>query len=183
MTIELIDSLVKILIGVVVSGALYLIISKKKDKPFNLGLTELNAKREQLEYVARKVGNVHYIYQQYIALVIEFTRYGKSWPQARRDELNKMTRELVEAFVQLTDAESTLLLLGEKKLERALRSYGAKIVSIRRLVYSERVSFTGEELVQIEESKKDIAQLKETFFDTLSDRYNPRKTLKFATNN
>ncbi|BCE02211.1 hypothetical protein [Marinicellulosiphila megalodicopiae] len=181
MTFDVIDSLVKILVGVLLSGALYLIITKKKDKTFDIGLTELNAKREQLEYVARKVGNVHYIYQQYIALVIEFTRYGKSWPKARRDELSKMTRELVEAFVQLTDAESTLLLLGEKKLERALRSYGAKIVSIRRLVNSEKETFSSNELLQIEEAKKDISRLKETFFDTLSDRYNPRKTLKLAS--
>ena len=128
----------------------------------------------------QQVGNVHYIYQQYLALVIEFTRYGNSWPRARREELSRLTVDLVNVFGQLTEAESMLLLLGEKKLARALRGYGAKIVHIRKLVYAEREGFTGDELMSIEDSKKEISQLKEVFFDSLSDRYNQKKTLRYA---
>jgi hypothetical protein len=77
----------------------------------------------------------------------------------------------------LTEAESTLLLLGEKRLERSLRIYGAKIVNLRRQIYAEKQTLTGEEIHLLDDVKKEISQLKESFFDALSVRYMPKRVI------
>ena len=181
MSIDVIDALVKVLIGMLLGLAIYLMLSKKRGRyPISDATGQGNDRRDQYELVAKKVGSVHYIYQQYLALIIEFTRYGAKWPAVRREELARVTNELVDAFAHLTDAESLLLLLGEKRLEQVLRSYGAKIVYIRRMIYVEKGGFTGEELMALEEAKKEVARLREVFFDGLSRRYNQKAAVKFA---
>ena len=180
MTVDVIDALVKVLMGVLLVAAIYLMLSKKKDRSHPIASPAASDRREQYELVAKKMGSVHYIYQQYLALVIEFTRYGAQWPAGRRQELERVTNDLVNAFSHLTDAESMLLLLGEKRLEQVLRSYGAKIVHIRKMIYIEKGGFNGEELLALEEAKKEVSRLKEVFFDSLSKRYNQKDSLRFA---
>ncbi|MCH8550828.1 MAG: hypothetical protein LAT62_02760 [Natronospirillum sp.] len=128
-------------------------------------------RRALLESVAQNVSEVHHVYQQFLALALEFSRQGNSWPAHRKQELRRTTDELVKVFRNLTEAEATLLLLGEKKLERALRIYGAKIVHLRRQIYAEKDSFTGDDIHGIDQVRQDIAELRETFYDALSSRF------------
>ena len=175
LTLEMIDTGVKIATGMLLSGLVFLWYLRRHQTLDTKATENLRRRRELYEQVAASVGRVHYTYQQYLSLATEFTRYGQLWPQVRRDELAKVGDELVEVFQDLTEAESTLLLLGEKRLERSLRIYGAKIVNLRRQIYAEKQSLTGEEIHLLDDCKKEIAQLKEGFFDALSVRYMPKR--------
>jgi hypothetical protein len=177
LTLEIVDAGVKIAAGMMVSGLLFLVYLRKHQSLDGRAEAEFNRRRELFESVAANVGKVHYVYQQYLALATEFTRYGQHWPKTRRDELSRVGDELAEVFHALTEAESTLLLLGEKRLERSLRIYGAKIVNLRRQIYAEKQTLTGEEIHLLDDVKKEISQLKESFFDALSVRYMPKKVL------
>jgi hypothetical protein len=177
LTLEMVDAGVKFAAGMLASGLMFLLYMHRHPVLDSKTEAEVNRRRQLLEQVAANVGQVHFVYQRYLALATEFTRYGQHWPRARRDELAKAGDELAASFQALTEAESTLLLLGEKRLERSLRIYGARIVHLRRQIYAEKQSLSGEEIHLIDEVKKDIAQLKESFFDALSVRYMPKRAL------
>lgn len=176
-TLELIDTGVKIAAGVILSALVFWFYLRRHHSLNHRQSEDVRKRRELLERVAANVGRVHHVYQQYLSLVTEFTRYGQHWPKSRRDEMNRVGQQLVEVFRDLTEAESTLLLLGEKKLERALRIYGARIVHLRRQVHADKQQFSGEELHTLDEAKQEISQLRERFFDALSTRYMPKKAL------
>lgn len=176
-SIEMVDAGVKIAAGMVISGLFFLAYLRKHQSMDGRVDQQTQRRRELFEQVAANVGRVHYVYQKYLALATEFTRYGQHWPKSRRDELARVGDELAAVFHSLTEAESTLLLLGEKRLERSLRIYGAKIVNLRRQIYAEKQQLTGEEIHLLDDVKKEIAQLKESFFDALSVRYMPKKAL------
>jgi len=175
LSLEIVDAGVKIAAGMLVSGLMFLIYLRRHQTLDSKAETEIRRRRELFESVAANVGKVHYVYQQYLTLATEFTRYGQHWPKSRRDELARIGDELAEAFQYLTEAESTLLLLGEKRLERSLRIYGAKIVNLRRQIYAEKQQLTGEEIHLLDDVKKEISQIKETFFDALSVLYMPKR--------
>lgn len=177
LTLEIMDSVVKVATGMLVSGLIFLVYLKRHQTLDSRKEAEINRRRELFEQVAAQVGKVHFVYQRYLSLATEFTRYGQHWPKSRRDELARVGEELADVFHQLTEAESTLLLLGEKRLERSLRIYGAKIVNMRRQIYAEKQALTGEEIYLLDDIKKEISQLKEGFFDALSVRYMPRKVV------
>lgn len=176
-SLEMVDAGVKIAAGMVISGLFFLAYLRKHQSLDGVVDAQTQRRRELFEQVAANVGRVHYVYQKYLALATEFTRYGQHWPKSRRDELARVGDELAVVFHSLTEAESTLLLLGEKRLERSLRIYGAKIVNLRRQIYAEKQQLTGEEIHLLDDVKKEIAQLKESFFDALSVRYMPKKAL------
>lgn len=135
------------------------------------GGTPEQTRRALLENVAQNVSEVHHVYQQFLTLAMDYARHGADWPTARKEELRRVTDDLVAVFRHLTEAEATLLLLGEKKLERALRVYGAKIVHLRRQVYADRRTFSGEDMQGLDQLRQDIAEWRETFFDALSNRF------------
>lgn len=174
-TLEMVDAGVKIALGMLFSALVFWWYLRRHRTLDQRIVEDLRKRRELLERVAANVGRVHHVYQQYLSLATEFTRYGQQWPRSRREEMSRVGQELVDVFRDLTEAESTLLLLGEKKLERTLRIYGAKIVNMRRQVHAEKQQFSGEELHTLDEVKREISQLRETFFDALSTRYMPRK--------
>ncbi len=174
-TLEMVDAGVKVATGMLVSGLFFWWYLRRHTSLDQKVVEDLRKRRELMEQVANNVGRVHHVYQQYLSLATEFARYGQQWPKSRRDELTRVGQELVTVFHDLTEAESTLLLLGEKKLERALRIYGAKIVNLRRQVHADKHQFSGEELHTLDEVKREIAQLRESFFDALSTRYMPRR--------
>ncbi len=130
--------------------------------------TPENRRLELLEQVSADVGNVNHIFAKYAALVIESTRFGARWPAARRAELEKVNQELVAAFKKMADAESRLLMLGEKLMEKTLRLYSAKIAYFRKQVYVGRQDIGEKEIAAI---RQEIAQLREQFYDILSKKY------------
>lgn len=48
-------------------------------------------------------------------------------------------------------------------------------MNLRRQVHADKHQFSGEELHTLDEVKREIAQLRESFFDALSTRYMPRR--------
>ena len=121
-----------------------------------------------LEEISREVGYVNHCFARYSSLVIESTRFGKTWPQARKDELIRVNKELVEEFKKLADAEAKLLMLGEKTMEKTLRLYAAKIALFRKQVYVGRQDISEQEIADL---KATILTLREQFYDLLSRRY------------
>ena len=123
---------------------------------------------EILEDVSSNVGNVNHIFAKYSSLVIESTRFGHNWPEARKEELSKINAELVTEFKKMADAEAKLLMLGEKALEKTLRLYGARIAHFRKQVYVGRQDIAEKEIVAL---KQEIMKLREQFYDILSRKY------------
>lgn len=125
-------------------------------------------KLELLEEISASVGTVNHCFARYSALVIESTKFGKSWPMARKVELDKVNTELVVEFQKLADSEAKLLMLGEKTMEKTLRLYGAKIAMFRKQVYVGRQDISDQEIADL---KTAILHLREQFYDLLSRRY------------
>jgi len=170
-SIELIDTGVKIATGFAASGLFFIWYSHKRNSYDKRAMVDLDHRRQLLQQVGDKVGRVHHVYQQYLSLVVEYSRMGIHWPETRRKDLKIATEQLIDVFRELNSAEATLLLLGEKKLERALRVYGSRIVSLRRVVNSGKMELTGEDLNHIEENKREIQILRTAFYETLSNRF------------
>ncbi len=165
--IDILDTIAKVGVGALISGISSLYILKKKQKG---ELDKLGNQRrvEHFEDISQKVGAVNHIFSKYSSLAIESTRYGDAWPAARREELDEVTNELVAAYAKLAEAESVLLLLGEKRMEKALKLYTTKIANFRKEVYVGRQDIEESQIIAI---KKEISVLKEQFYDILSLRY------------
>ncbi|WNO09839.1 energy transducer TonB [Teredinibacter sp. KSP-S5-2] len=120
------------------------------------------------EQISSDVGQVNHSFAKYSALVIESTRFGKRWPAARKQELERINAELVRDFDKLAASEAKLLMLGEKTMEKTLRLYGAKIALFRKQVYIGRQDISDQEIAEL---KQGILELRERFYDLLSRRY------------
>lgn len=164
--LQLVDTSLKVGLGALIVGFFSWLIIHRRQSPQTY--SRVNRRLVLFEDISKDVGNVNHIFSKYSALVIESTRFGLRWPQARKDELDKVNVELVTTFNKLADAESKLLMLGEKNMEKVLRLYGAKIAHFRKHVYVGRMDISDEEIAQI---KRDIIKLREQFYHMLSRKY------------
>ncbi len=165
---QLFDTSAKIGIGVVVS-LLFMMIIVNRRQGNGKSVTHPDHRRLMLlESISADVGNLSHVFAKYSTLVVEAIHYGKHWPEARKKELDVVNHELVREFKKLSDAESKLLMLGEKALEKTLKLYGSKIANFRRQVYVGRTDLKDETIVAM---KKDINLLREQFYDFLSKKY------------
>lgn len=151
--------------GAVALGAVWFM---QRFRQRNDGASASERRLMMLEEISREVGYVNHCFARYSALVIESTRFGRTWPQARKDELERVNKELVEEFRKLADAEAKLLMLGEKTMEKTLRLYAAKIALFRKQVYVGRQDISEQEIADL---KATILTLREQFYDLLSRRY------------
>lgn len=161
----LVDTSVKIALGALIA-CLCLWAAGRRNPLSSPGKT--NRRMEILEDVSSNVGNVNHIFAKYSSLVIESTRFGNRWPEARKEELAKVNAELVHEFKKMADAEAKLLMLGEKALEKTLRLYGARIAHFRKQVYVGRQDISEQDIVAL---KQEILKLREQFYDILSQKY------------
>lgn len=164
--ITLIDTSIKVGLGALIVGLFSWLLNYRRGS--SKALSRNVRRLELFEDISRDVGNVNHIFAKYSSLIIESTRFGLRWPKARQDELERVNTELVSVFKNLADAESKLLMLGEKTMEKTLRLYGAKIAYFRKHVYMGRQDISDEEIGQI---KRQITQLREQFYDMLSRKY------------
>ncbi|GAA5316874.1 MAG: hypothetical protein AseanaTS_20780 [Candidatus Pelagadaptatus aseana] len=161
----LIDTSVKIALGAIIAAACLWLAGRRNP----LTPTDKSNRRiEILEDVSSNVGNVNHIFAKYSSLVIESTRFGNQWPEARKEELTRVNSELVQEFKKMADAEAKLLMLGEKALEKTLRLYGARIAHFRKQVYVGRQDISEQDIVAL---KQEILKLREQFYDILSQKY------------
>lgn len=160
------DTALKVGLGGALTLTTAWLYHRKQANPPNAPYT--NRRIELLEEISASVGTVNHCFARYSALVIESTKFGKNWPAARKQELEKANTELVEEFRKLADAEAKLLMLGEKAMEKTLRLYGARIALFRKQVYVGRQDITEQEIADL---KTAILTLREQFYDLLSQRY------------
>ena len=163
---QVIDTSIKVGIGALIATLFALMLFHRRQQP-----RPINAEKRRLEIlesISADVGNVSHIFAKYSALTVESIRFGQRWPVSRKEELDHVSHILADEFKKLSDAESKLLMLGEKTLEKNLRLYGAKIAHYRRQVYVGRTDIEEEEILAM---KRDINLLREQFYDFLSKKY------------
>lgn len=163
-----IDTSIKIALGASIAGLTFWLANRTQGRFHTELESPCQRRRILLEEVSEAVGSVNHIFAKYSALVIESTRFGSRWPQARQDELTRINQELVVEFNKLAQAEAKLLMLGEKLMERTLRLYAAKIAYFRKQVYVGRQDITETEIAKL---KQEVVKLREQFYDILSRKY------------
>jgi len=162
---QLVDTSMKVGIGILIATMFaILLFHRRQPRPVKAEQRRL----EVLESIAADVGNVSHIFAKYSALVVESIRFGSKWPDSRKQELDNISQALVDEFKKLSDAESKLLMLGEKLLEKNLRLYGSKVANFRRQVYVGRTDISEDDILAL---KRDINLLREQFYDFLSKKY------------
>ncbi len=164
---QLIDTSVKVSLGAIIAVMLYWLVHWRRQHQ-SADQPAANRRIQLLEQISSDVGNVSHAFAKYSALIMESVRYGERWPAGRKVELTQVNKDLVEEFKKLADAQATLLMLGEKGMEKTLRIYAARIVVFRKEVYVGRSDISVEDIAKI---KGEINGLRETFYDILSRRY------------
>lgn len=162
---QIIDTSIKVGAGVLIASMLAILYFQRRQPP------PINAEKRRLdilESISADVGNVSHTFAKYSALTVESIRFGKRWPAARKEELDSVSQILADEFKRLSDAESKLLMLGEKALEKNLRLYGSKIAHFRRQVYVGRTDIKEDDILAM---KREINLLREQFYDFLSKKY------------
>lgn len=162
------DTAIKVALGGGMALAGFWLARLWRDKHQQPNQSARRRKISLLEEISSDVGHVNHSFAKYSALVIESTRFGKRWPPARKQELDRINSELVIEFKRLADSEAKLLMLGEKTMEKTLRLYGAKIALFRKQVYIGRQDISEQEIAEL---KTSILTLREQFYDLLSRRY------------
>ncbi len=165
---QLFDTSAKIGIGALISALFMFVIFNRRPSTPRSSAHPDQRRLMILEGISADVGHLSHVFAKYSSLVVESINYGKHWPEARQKELDLVNHELVREFKKLADAESKLLMLGEKALEKTLRLYGAKIANFRKQVYVGRTDIKDEAIIAM---KKDINLLREQFYEFLSKKY------------
>ncbi len=162
---DIIDTVVKIIVGAVVGGlAIYYLLKEKLDQQQrNKSLRRIDL----LEEVAQHIGRVTHVFSKYASLINEVSGQSERMSSKQQQELDALGHELVEVYEEVSMAESKLLLLGEKRLEKAMKLYTSKIALYRKQFYPGR--FSGRE--ELSNARKEINQMREQFYDILSERY------------
>ena len=167
-TMDLVFLLLSFLLGITV-GVIALYYSLKDRLQRNQQIM-LERRFDQLEQVARHVGKVSHVFSRYVSLASEIGPRTDRMTSGQEKELEDLSNQLVEVYEEVSIAESKLLLLGEQKLEKALKLYTATMAKFRKQIYPGRYQNT-EELSQL---KKEVAHMREQFYDVLSQRYDSK---------
>ena len=145
----ILDTSVKVSIGALFTFASLWLAKHWRERHDNPDQSGRRRRILLLEEISSDVGRVNHMFAKYSALVIESTRFGKRWPPARKQELERINAELVTEFKKMADAEAKLLMLGEKTMEKTLRLYGAKIALFRKQVYVGRQDISEQEIADL----------------------------------
>ena len=117
-----------------------------------------------LEQVAQHVGKVSHVFSKYASLVAEIGPKVERMSAKQERELESLSEELVAVYEEISIAESKLLLLGEQKLEKAMKLYTAKMAQFRKQVYPGRYN----KVDDARQLKTEVSQMREQFYDVLS---------------
>jgi len=164
-SIDIIDLFVKFGLGAIFGGsAVYFTIKDRldKQKKYNAG-----RRVNLLEDVAQHVGKVSHVFGKYATLVMEVGPNAGRMSVKQERELEELNNDLVEVYQEIAIAESKLLLLGEKKLDKALKIYTGKMAQFRKQFYPGRYTSTED----LNTNKKETSAMREQFYDILSERY------------
>lgn len=123
-----------------------------------------------LEQVAQHVGKVSHVFSKYASLVTEIGPKIDRISAKQERELDSLSEELVEVYKEISIAESKLLLLGEQKLEKAMKLYTARMAQYRKRIYPGRYN----KVDDARQLKTEVSQMREQFYDVLSQRYDQK---------
>jgi len=166
--LPLLETSFNVALGALIAGISIWCVMRQKDGSAEQRQLQGDRRVEMLEALSADIGQVNHVFAKYSALVIESFRFGTNWPQSRREELEQVNKDLIKEFKKLADAETKLLMLGEKLMERSLRLYGARIAHFRKEVYVGRKDIKEEEIIAL---KQEVSGQREKFYDILSKRY------------
>ncbi|MGK0500810.1 MAG: hypothetical protein ACJAYG_002464 [Oceanicoccus sp.] len=167
-SIDFISTLITFLIGLSF-GALGVFYSMKdKLKQQQQAMTQRRI--SQLEQVAQHVGKVSHVFSKYASLVSEIGPKVERMSANQQRELDDLSNQLVDVYEEVAIAESKLLLLGEQRLEKALKLYTAKMAQYRKQVYPGRYTNSNDATTL----RQELAQMKDQFYDVLSQRYDQK---------
>lgn len=159
------DLFIALLIGAIAGGsAIFLLLRDRLQAPAN---NAQQRRTELLEQVAEHVGKVSYVFGKYAALAGEIGPRAERMSARQQTELEALSEELVSVYEEVAVAESKLLLLGELRLEKALKLYTAKMAQYRKQIYPGRYR-NSEEATAL---KKEVNGMREQFYHHLSQRY------------
>ena len=164
-SLEIINAIVTIMLGAIF-GALAVYFAFR-DKLKQLQHSSYKRKIALMEQVAQHVGKVSHVFSKYASLVNEIGPKAERASVKQQHELEELSTQLVNVYEEISIAESKLLLLGEKRLEKALKLYTAKMAQYRKQFYPGRYN-SSEEAASV---KKEINQMREQFYNILSERY------------
>ncbi len=125
-----------------------------------------------LEQVAQHVGKVSHVFSKYASLVAEIGPKVERMSAKQERELDSLSEELVAVYEEISIAESKLLLLGEQKLEKAMKLYTAKMAQFRKQIYPGRYN----KVDDAKQLKTEVSQMREQFYDVLSQRYDQKSS-------
>ncbi len=168
MNSAMIDVVVALVLGTALgAGAAYLLLRERLRDRGQAGKLRAVA---MLEQVAEHVGRVSHVFSKYSSLVSDVGPRAERMSPNQEQELETLSNELVRVYEEAAVAESKLLLLGEQRLEKALKLYTAKMAQYRRQIYPGRYQNTEEASAL----RKEVADMKTQFYDILSERFDQR---------
>ncbi|WP_101760434.1 hypothetical protein [Oceanicoccus sp. KOV_DT_Chl] len=166
--LTIISTAITFLLGMALGG--WAMFSNMKDKLQQQQQASSSRRIGILEQVAQHVGKVSHVYSKYSSLVSEIGPKTQHMSPKQEKELADLSTQLVNVYEEVAIAESKLLLLGEQKLQKALKLYTAKMAQFRKQVFPGRYT-NPEDASQI---KQEVAQMREQFYDILSQRYDQK---------
>lgn len=159
------ESLFAVILGAIMGGLVVFLVYREKLQ--KMQMAGQSRRISMLEAIAEHVGKVNHVFSKYASLIVEIGPKSERMSPKQQEELKSLSNELVTAYEEIAIAESKLLLLGEKRLELALKLYTSKMAQYRKQFYPGRYTQTDEATA----SRKEINQLREQFYDLLSQRY------------
>lgn len=167
MLLELLDTSLKVALGALIAAVAGWWVMRRNAASGARAARE-DRRLNLLEEVSSQVGQVTHNFAKYASLAAESIQFAERWPQARKQELEAVSADLVREFKRLADAESKLLMMGEKNLEHSLRLYGGQIALFRKQVYAGRPDIS---LEQVAALKQEATRAREKFYELLSRKY------------
>jgi hypothetical protein len=162
---EFLDSIIKIFIGAIIGGSA--VFFTMREKLQQQERSRSHRRLGMLEEVSQHIGKVSHVFGKYSSLVNEVGVRKERMSVKQQQELDTLSNELVEVYEEVSVAEAKLLMLGEKRLEKAMKLYSGKMAQFRKQFYPGRYD-SAEDLAG---AKKDISKMREQFYDVLSERY------------
>lgn len=165
---NLTDLFIALVVGAIVGGnAIFLLLRDKLKARENAPQLR---RVDILEQVAQHVGKVNYVFGKYASLVNEIGPRAERMSARQQQELEELSQDLVAVYEEISVAESKLLLLGELRLEKALKLYTAKMAQFRKQVYPGRYQNNNDVAVL----KKELGEMRDQFYHHLSERYDQK---------
>ena len=162
---ELIETIAMLILGTLFGGLVVFFSVREKLRTINEHKSQ--RRLELLEEVAEHLGKVSHVYSKYASLINEIGPKADRMSLKQQKELDELSQQLVEVYEQVSIAETKLLLLGEKRLQKALKLYTGKMAQFRKQFYPGRYK----NAEQITVFKKELSTIRVQFYDTLSERY------------